>query len=341
MDFDSLSQAARARLETASWAYYRSVAAGDPDRDQRAWEEIDVIPRVLRGLTGVDCSLVLAGTPLNTPIVIAPTASHVLAHPDGEHATARAAGATGALMVYSSSAAVEITEFAAAATGPWWAQVYVMKDRSLTDDYLARVRTAGASAVVLTVDNVGTFGDAPFRHKTRALISALPGNYPGLTWAEMSAQIEPALEPQVIDEIASATGLPVHVKGVMHPDDAVLAVAAGAAGIVVSNHGRRQVAGVAPVATVLAEIVAAVGGQVPVTVDGGIRSGVDVLRALALGATAVGVGRPVLWGLAAGGSAGVVDVLSGLTNELRQAMASAGAADLSAIDRSMVRTPGR
>ncbi len=341
MEFDALQRAARARLEPISWDYYRSVAGGEAEQDHSAWEAIDVVPRVLRSLAGVDTSLLLAGTQLATPVMVAPTASHSLADPEGEAATARAAGAVGALMVYSSSATVEITEFGAAAPHPWWAQVYVMKDRRLTDDYLQRAVAAGAGALVLTVDNAGTFGDAPFRSTTRDLMTALPGNYPGMAWAQMSAQIEPALGPDIITEIAAATGLPVHVKGVMHPDDAIIAIEAGAAGVVVSNHGRRQVAGVAPVATVLADIVTAVDGRVPVTVDGGIRSGVDVLRALAIGATAVGIGRPALWGLAAGGSAGVVDVLSGLTAELRQAMAGVGAANLAAIDRSMVRLPRR
>jgi 4-hydroxymandelate oxidase len=315
------------------------VAGGDLDRDHRAWQDIDVVPRVLQGLTAIDSSLLLGGIPLATPIMVAATASHRLAHPDGEIATARAAARAGALMVYSSSAAIEVTEFGAAATTPWWAQVYVMKDRALSDDYLIRAAAAGAGAIVVTVDNAGTWGDAPFRSTTRDRMTARPGNFPGLTWAQMSALIEPGLDPSIIGQIASATGLPVHVKGIMHPDDAVVALEAGAAAIVVSNHGRRQVPGVAPTAVMLAEVVAAVDGRVPVTVDGGLRSGVDVLRALALGASAVGIGRPVLWGLAVRGEQGVVDVLSGLTAELRQAMAGVGAGALSAIGRSMVR-PG-
>ncbi len=339
MDFDVLMTAAQGRLDPASWEYYRSVAGGDPDRDQHAWQDIDLVPRILRGLTEIDTSLVIGDIPLATPIMVAPTASHRLADAEGEPATARAAATSGALMIYSSSAAVEVTEFGSTATAPWWAQVYLMQDRGQTDDYLQRASAAGASAVVLTVDNAGTFGDAPFRSRTRAVITARPGNYPGMTWAQMSAQIEPGLEPAHIAQMATATGLPVYVKGVMHPADAIIAVDAGAAGIVVSNHGRRQVAGVAPVATVLADIVAAVDGRVPVIVDGGIRSGVDVLRALALGATAVGIGRPVLWGLASHGAAGVAEVLDGLTAELRQAMAGVGAARLSAIDTSMVRRP--
>src|SRR3954451_6242400 len=136
MDFDALRQAARTHLDPISWEYYSAVADGHPDRDQLAWQQIDLVPRALRGLRSVDTSLVLTGIPLATPIMVAATASHRLAHPDGEIATARAAADAGALMVYSSSAAVDVTEFGAAATQPWWAQVYVMKDRRLSDDYL-------------------------------------------------------------------------------------------------------------------------------------------------------------------------------------------------------------
>ncbi len=155
----------------------------------------------------------------------------------------------------------------------------------------------------------------------------------------MSAAIQPGLTPDVIGELADRTGLPVHVKGVLHPRDASTAVAAGAAGIVVSNHGRRQVDGVLPTAYALPAVVDAVAGDAIVTVDGGIRTGVDVLRALALGASGVGIGRPVLWGLAAAGSAGVREVIGTLTAELRQAMASVGAGRIADLDGDHVRRP--
>lgn len=340
MNFESIRVAARDRITPGAWDYYQGVADDRPDADtdHEAWERIRLVPRVLHGLESVDTTTTLGVDTVSTPIMVSATAAHGLAHSDAELATGAGAAAAGALMVYSSSAAVEVTEFGAAAKGPWWAQVYIMEDRRATQDYLRRVVEARPSAVVLTVDHMGAPAEAPFRSPTSPL-PARPGNFPGLTWREMSLGIEPGLVPDDIAWIADATGLPVYVKGVLHPDDAVLAVDSGAAGIVVSNHGRRQVAGVVSTAEMLPEVIAAVAGAVPVLVDGGIRSGVDVLRAIAIGAAGVGVGRPVLWGLAGSGTAGVTSVLDGLTAELRQAMAAVGAASLSRLLPSTVRLP--
>lgn len=340
MDFAGIKAAARSRLDRASWDYYQGVADDRPDTDldHDAWQGVDLVPRILHGLRSVDTAVTLGTDRLATPVMVSATAAHGLADADAELATAAAAAAVGALMVYSSSAAIEVTQFGAAAPGPWWAQVYIMEDRALTQDYLRRIVRARPSAVVLTVDHMGAPAEAPFRIPAEPL-PAEPGNYPGMTWREMSLAIEPGLVPDDIRWVADATGLPVYVKGVLHPDDAVTAVEAGAAGIVVSNHGRRQVAGVVPTAVVLPEVVAAVGGRVPVLVDGGIRSGIDVLRALAIGAAAVGVGRPVLWGLAASGVAGVTGVLQGLTAELRQAMAAVGAGAVEKLLPTTVRLP--
>lgn len=340
MDFELIKAAARERLTPGAWDYYQGVADDRPDADpdHDAWERIRLVPRVMQGLASVDTTATLGTDVVATPIMVSATAAHGLAHPEAERATAAAAADAGALMVYSSNAAVEVTEFGAAAQGPWWAQIYILEDRRLTEDYLRRVVQARPSAVVLTVDHMGAAAEARFRTPTQPL-PARPGNFPGLDWRTMSLSIEPGLVPDDIRWIAEATGLPVFVKGVLHPDDAVIAVEAGAAGVVVSNHGRRQVAGVVSAAEVLAEIVAAVAGAAPVLVDGGIRSGIDVLRAIAIGAVGVGVGRPVLWGLASDGSAGVTAVLDGLTAELRQAMAAVGAASLDRLLPSTVRLP--
>lgn len=336
MNFDELREAAQAALSPAAWAYYQA-AVSSPELDAAAWAAASIVPRVLRGLTAVDTATTLGGAAVSTPVLIAATAAHRLADPDGERTTAGAAAAEGALMVYSSSAAVEVTDFGAAAEGPWWAQVYVMRDRAVTYDYVDRCVASGARALVVTADYPGTIASPAFRTASR--LDAVPGNYPQWSWPEMTASIDPSLTPDVIGELAGRSGLPVHVKGVLNPQDAAIAVAAGAGGIVVSNHGRRQLDGVLPTALALRQVVEAVAGQATVTVDGGIRSGADVLRALALGAAGVGVGRPVLWGLAADGAAGVRRVLGGLTAELRQAMASVGAGSIADLSTEHVRQP--
>lgn len=334
VDFSEMRTEARSRLSDLVWAYYEATAGGtrgERRRDARTWRTFDLVPRSMRGSRETDTSTTLpssmhrGGATLRTPIMVAPTAGHGMADPAGEIATGRAAAACGALMVYSNSATVEVGQFGAAMTGPWWVQHYFKHDRTDSFAYLDRAAEAGAGAVVLTVDLGHSAADPTFRRTVQAQLPAILGNYPGATWSEAGAGYEADLTPDVITEIVDHTGLPVHVKGILRADDALEAIEAGAAGIIVSNHGRRQLTGVVPAAEVLAPIVEAVEGRVPVMVDGGIRSGVDALRGLALGADLVGVGRPVLWGLAARGEAGVTEVLATLTDELAQAMASAGA----------------
>ncbi|WP_029135364.1 alpha-hydroxy acid oxidase [Nakamurella lactea] len=336
---DELRDRARATLDPAAWQYLAGTAGASEtaDRDALAWHAFDLVPRFLRGLASVDTAARIGADELSTPVMVAATAAHRLAHPDAEIATAAGASAAGALMVYSSSATLEVGEFARSVTGPWWAQVYLMRDRERTRDYLRRVVAAGASALVLTVDYVGVTGTARFGSATSTPLPVRPGNYPGLSWPEMTAGIEPDLTIDDIDWVATQTGLPVWVKGVLHPADAALLAARGVAGIIVSNHGRRQLDGVLPTAHALGPVVSAVAGRVPVLVDGGIRSGADVARALALGAAGVGIGRPVLWALAAGGAAGVELLLRGLTTDLRQVMASLGAASVAGLTPDLLR----
>lgn len=326
MDFAPLLAAVRSRVSAEAQQYQAATAGPDgaADRDCRAWNRFDVVPRVLRGLTGVNTGITLLGRHLETPVMVSATAGHHLSHPDGEVASGAGASRAGALYVYSNSAGVEVAEFGRQMTGAWWAQLYLMKDAARTDEYLDRAAAAGAGAVVFTVDNPGTLGEAPFRSR-QADTGMAPANFPDWTWPQMSAQIDPTLRLDHIAEIGRRTGLPVVVKGILHPADATAVTDAGAAGIIVSNHGRRQLPGVLTTADALPAVVAAVDGRIPVLVDGGIRSGVDVLRALALGAAGVGLGRPILWGLAAGGADGVAEVIGTLTAELRQAMAAVSA----------------
>ncbi|NJC72918.1 alpha-hydroxy-acid oxidizing protein [Planosporangium thailandense] len=342
MDFTKWTAAALRALDPLVWSYF--MATADPtestEHDNDAWQRIEIVPRVLRGVENIDTTATLpACAPLASPLVIAPTAGHGLACEEAELASARAAASTGTLMIYSHSATVGVEEFGAAATSPWWAQAYLLRDPARTRDYLDRAAAAGACAIVLTVDGSVPVGSASFRTTVQARLSAVAGNFPGSTWTEMVATYATGLTVDHISTVAGQTTLPVYAKGVLNPIDAARAVDAGAAGIIVSNHGRRQMGGVVSTAKALPRIVDAVAERVPVIVDGGIRSGLDVFRALALGASAVAVGRPVLWGLAADGAAGVTAVLTTLIEELRQAMAGAGVGRIEQISRDLVRPP--
>ena len=338
MDFTSLLAAAREHVPEETWDYIQGTADGDADRDTRAWSRFDLIPRVMTRLSSIDSSMTLGGSTFASPLVLAPTASQGAAHPDGELATRRAGEAAGMLTTYSFHATVEVERFARAAESPWWAQAYAMADRRISDDYLRRCSAAGASAIVLTVDVPGALAEAPFRRKPMSAAVADRGNYPRDVDGRAALVVtEHDLGPDEIGRTADVSGLPVWVKGVMCAADASRAIEAGAAGVYVSNHARRQLEGVSPTASVLREIVEGVDGRVPVLVDGGIRSGTDVARALALGASGVAIGRPIPWALAAGGQTALEAVLATLQDEVRVAMAGLGAARMDELVPSMVR----
>jgi 4-hydroxymandelate oxidase len=321
-----------------AWAFFQGTADGraDAERDARAWEQWDLVPRIMTGLTTIDTGVELGGSRFASPVTIAATAAHGACRSEGERLTVAAAARAGVLMTYSHNASVPLERFAAEATSPWWAQIYVQRDRGVTADYMARCAAAGAAAFVLTLDVPGTLADAAFRRSPLAGPVAIRGNV-GPTGGGAGAGVESALTPDDVAAIVRESTLPVWAKGVMDPVDALRALDAGAAGVIVSNHGRRQLAGVVPVADVLEEIAAAVAGRAPVLVDGGIRSGADVVRAIALGASAVGIGRPVLWALAAGGRERLEAVLQALNEEVGTALAGLGAARVADVTRDMVR----
>ena len=317
-------------LPEAVRGYYAAGAGEQAARDEApaAWRSLRLRPRVLRDVSAVDTSLTLLGTPLATPVLAAPTALHGLAHPDGEAETARGVAAAGSLLVVSTRASRRLEEVPA---GPWWFQAYVMRDRGLTLTLVERAAAAGATAVVLTGDTpyLGTRPGA-----TRAALAADPlVNLPGADPA--GTEQDPSTGLEAIGQLA-AVGLPVLVKGVLRGDDALACLDAGAAGVVVSNHGGRQLDRAVPTAHALPEVAAAVAGRAPVLVDGGIRSGTDVLTALALGADAVLLGRPVLWALAAGGAAGVEACVQALTADLAHVMGLAGARHLDEVGADLV-----
>lgn len=327
-DYEALAQA---RMVPGAWDYYQS---GSDDEvtlraNRAAFERIRLRPRVLVDVSACDLRTAVLGTPVNLPIMIAPSAFHGLAHPEGECATARGAGKAGAVLIVSTSSTRSIEDIAAAASGPLWFQLYVF-DRGGAERLVARATAAGCQALVLTVD-------APrWGHKERSIRSGfrVPAKA-NFTAGEASKDTIP-LSWEVVSWLKSLTSLPLILKGIFTAEDALLAVEYGADAIVVSNHGGRQLDGVAASIEVLPEVVEAVAERCEVYVDGGIRRGTDVLKALALGARAVLIGRPALWGLAVGGAEGVAHVLELLRSELELAMALSGRTSLAGIDRSLV-----
>ena len=289
-----------------------------------------------------DAATTLLGRRRPHPILVAPTAYHRLAHPDGEEATARGAAAADAIFCLSSLATAGPPEVAAAAPdGVRWFQLYVFRDRGVSHDLLDAAIDSGYEAVVITVDlPVLGIRERDIRSQyviPDALISRGAMRERGaLSLLEIGELIDPTLTWGDIEEFASRCDLPVLVKGVLTPEDARLAAEHGAAGVVVSNHGGRQLDTVPAGAEALPAVAEAVGDRLDVIVDGGVRRGTDVLKALALGARAVMVGRPVIWGLATGGDRGVRTVLELLLAEFDIALALAGVPRASAIGPACV-----
>ena len=319
---------AAARLSEPVRQYYAGGAGDEVSLHEAepAWRDVRLRPRVLRDVSCIDTSVELLGSRLATPVLAGPTALHGLACPEGEPATARGVASAGSLLVLSSRASRRLEDVP---VGPWWFQAYAMRDRGRTLALTQRAVAAGATAVVLT-------GDVPYL-----------GARHGMTRLELQGPADPGTEQdpsaglEVIGQLAAASGLPVLVKGVLRGDDAAACLAAGAAGVVVSNHGGRQLDRALASAAALPEVAAAVAGRGLVLVDGGIRSGLDVLCALALGADAVLLGRPILWALAADGADGVAQCLRAVTDDLAAAMGLAGARSLAEVTSDLVRLRDR
>ena len=338
MDWTGLRERARAKMTDVGWLYDEGAAdvAGQADYDTLAWRRLAVAPRMYHDVTEIRTDVDLGDLHLSTPLFGAPTAYHRLAGPGAEAASQQGARAAGTFIVYPTNASLPVERFAAETDGPWWAQVYLFRDRDVSAAYLERAVAAGASALMLTLDCPGFIRDFGFRNGIDGTAEGGSGNFPNMRMGDWTLNLATDLTVHDIEWLADRFGLPVWVKGVIRPDDALASVEAGAAGVMVSNHGRRQVDGVVPAAWALPRVVEAVAGRVPVVVDSGIRSGGDFFRALALGATAVGLGRPVQWALAAGGPEGVTTMFHTLTDELAHMMSAAGAADVADIDASFI-----
>lgn len=355
ISLSEIEATAAAVMEAAAWDYYAGGANDEITvRENRgAWERLMIRYRTMVDVTTRHLGTTVLGEPIDFPVMVAPTAMQKLAHPEGELAMARATSACGTLMVVSTTATTSLEDVRGAANGPMWFQLYIYQDRGATRALLERARDAAYTAIVITVDSpMLGWRERDLRsgftlppHLTIANAVAAGSGHSRLPLADaqgsglakhLKALHDPALTPRDIEWAREITGLPVLVKGIVRGDDAVRAVNHGAAGIIVSNHGGRQLDTSIATARALPEVVDALAGRGEVYVDGGIRRGTDVLKALALGARAVLVGRPPLWGLAVDGEAGVIRVLQHLRLEFDLALSLAGCASVAELTRDLV-----
>lgn len=348
-DYEGL---ARDRVTKPVWAYLAGGAADELTlhENNAAFQRLMLRIRVLRDLRGGNTRLELFGQTFAYPILLAPVAYQKLFHPDGELATTVAASAVQAGMIVSTQASIAIEDIAREATTTLWFQLYIQPDRGFTISLVRRAEAAGYKALVVTVD-------APvsgIRNREQHAGFVLPAGVEAVNLRGMPPMARQSGEPGAgmllgssllasaptwkdLDWLRAQTSLPILIKGVMTAEDAQRAVMGGLDGVVVSNHGGRTLDTQPPTIGVLPEIANAVGGKIPVLLDGGIRRGGDVFKALALGANAVLVGRPYVYGLAAAGAVGVSHVVQILRAELEATMALAGCKDLCAIEPSLIR----
>src|SRR5712691_1435571 len=332
-DYEALAGQRMAHIPWA-WDYYQGGSEDEVSlrANRAAFEHLRLRPRMLVNVSTCDLRTSVLGTPVSMPILVAPTAGHGLAHPDAECATARAVQQAGTLMIASTQSTRSLEEIAQEGLCPRWFQLYIDSYRQ-TEHLVRRAEAAGYQGLVLTVDTPqrgnrerdirNTLG----RHLKADYPSVGSGNATPLmeeSRNEEETSMTDSLTWEILPWLRSITKLPILLKGILTAEDALLALEYGAAGIMVSNHGGRQLDGVTASMEALPEVVEAVAGRCEVYVDGGVRRGTDVLKALALGARAVLLGRPILWGLAVNGEIGVHDVLQLLRAELELAMALAG-----------------
>jgi isopentenyl diphosphate isomerase/L-lactate dehydrogenase-like FMN-dependent dehydrogenase len=346
---------AQAILPPMAYDYF---AAGSNDeeslkRNRQVYNEILLRPKMLRDVSYRDMTVKVLGQTISMPMIIAPMAFQGLANEEGEVATARAAKALDTIMTLSTLSNCSIEEVGQAAPHHMWFQLYVYKDREITKELVGRAADAGYKAIVMTVDSpilgrrerdLRNGFHLPDHLSAKNLAGqglhqiGKADNYSALA-SHIAALYDNALTWQSLEWIVSISKLPILVKGIVRGDDAVLALEHGAKGVIVSNHGGRQVdTCVAPI-EVLAEVAQALEGRGELLMDGGIRRGTDIVKALALGARAVLIGRPVIWALATGGSEGIIKCLTMLKQELDLTMALSGCATLSDITPDLLKLP--
>jgi 4-hydroxymandelate oxidase len=323
---------AHTRVPNGVWSRIVGAAADEITLrwNHEAYEKIRLKPRVLVDVSKVDTRVTLLGQQLPYPILLAPTGGQKLIHPEGELAAVRGAAAADATYVISTSASMRVEDIARAASKPVWFQIYMQRDRGFTRDLVQRAEDAGCRALCLTVDTpTNGSRNRENRGKSELPVRELPN-------VMSSDYLDPTLSWKDVDWLRSFVRRPLLLKGVLNPDDAATAAKAGVAGIIVSNHGGRNLDTLPATIDALPLVVEKVEGRVPILVDGGIRRGTDVVKALALGANAVQIGRPYLWGLGIAGAAGVTRVVEILRRELEMAMALLGRPTLASIDRTVL-----
>jgi isopentenyl diphosphate isomerase/L-lactate dehydrogenase-like FMN-dependent dehydrogenase len=326
-------------------AEYDYIAGGATDeisikRNRRAYESWALRPRVLCDVSAVDLSTVVLGTRVSLPVLIAPCGGHKRAHPDGEAATYRAATACGTILAVSANSNTSFEDLAKAAQGHLWVQLYPFRDKAMTKEWLERAKTARYEAVVVTLDSQWP----PKRERNiRNKYQRSRGvNYPksDATTPRPAGRggegSDPAATWKDLEWIKGATDLPVVAKGIMTGEDVEVCVKTGIDGVIVSNHGGRHLDNTLATVEVLSEAVTAARGGLEIFLDGGVRRGADVVKAIALGAKAVFIGRPLFWGLAVAGEQGVVRVLNILREEMEITMAKCGRPTVASIDSSVV-----
>ncbi len=347
ISLDRLQVEARAAIPKAGYAFV-SGGAGDEwtlRENRRAFNDYRIAAKRLVGLTNddIDISTRLLGLNMPSPVMVAPMGAHMMVHEQGEKDTARGAGLANTLYCSSGASNATLEEIAKATTGPKWFQLYWNNDIKVTRSLLSRAKAAGYTAIILTADALGpgqpedfkAMG-SPFRpDATFANHDPKKGGFGNFFDQKTS------LTTEDIQFIKTFTGLPVIVKGVLRPDDTDRFIRAGANAIQVSNHGGRQIDGVPAGITALPPIVEIVAGRVPVILDGGVRRGIDIVRAVAMGADAVAIGRPMMYGLGLGGAQGVQSVIEHINNDLRSTMLLTGAQKLSDLNPNFIEIVGQ
>ncbi len=335
---------AKERLPKEQYDYIAGGATDEisVERNRRAFESIALRPRVMAGVKEVDLSTKVLGTKVSFPVLIAPCGGHKKAHPDGEHATYRAAAGFGIILVVSANSNTSFEDLVKSASGPLWMQMYPFRDKEVTRSWIKSAKECGYQAICMTLDSVWpSKRERNIRNDYKRsggvnYRTAGPGGAESVDPRPRGAESDPAATWKDLEWIKSETDLPIVAKGIMTGEDVDLCAQVGVDAVIVSNHGGRGLDNTLATIEVLPEVVAAARGRLEILMDGGVRRGADVVKALALGAKAVCIGRPLFWGLAVDGQDGVSRVLEILREEMELTMARCGMPNVQSVDSTVI-----